>query len=213
MKRIRSLLFLALALGIGLYSLPSAALQFNYSTRLTLTDCDTADESGFNTGMTALCYDLTAQRDEIWNGSAWVAYLGAGSSSTSPAYMTIVDSAGDSAVDATANAVQTINAPVANTTSLGSAVTGTGAQTAIQGRSPATAMVIGSTSSGAGSATVYIQVSNDNTNFITACTVTLTLSTSVAVDGCGISVPWRYIRMNVNAISGTGAAVTGTLGG
>lgn len=100
MKRIRSLLFLALALGIGLYSLPSAALQFNYSTRLTLTDCDTADESGFNTGMTALCYDLTAQRDEIWNGSAWVAYLGAGSSSSSPAYVTPVDAGGTSmAVD------------------------------------------------------------------------------------------------------------------
>lgn len=32
---------------------------------------------------------------------------GAGSSSSSPAYMTIVDSAGDSAVDATANAVRT----------------------------------------------------------------------------------------------------------
>ncbi len=80
MKRIRSLLFLALALGIGLYSLPSAALQFNYSTRLTLTDCDDADEAGFNTGTTILCYDLTAGRDEIWNGSAWVAYQGGGSS-------------------------------------------------------------------------------------------------------------------------------------
>ncbi len=129
MKRIRSLLLLALALSIGLYSLPSAALQFNYSTRLTLTDCDTADEAGFNTGMTMLCYDLTAQREEIYNGSAWVAY-GAGSSSTSPAYMTIVDSAGDSAVDATANAVKVLSYVTENTYAPG-AVTVAGSTTEV----------------------------------------------------------------------------------
>ncbi len=80
LTRFRPLLLLAVAMLAGALALPAHALQFNYSTRLTLTDCNDADEAGFQSGLTMLCYDLTAGRDEIWNGSAWVAYQGGGSS-------------------------------------------------------------------------------------------------------------------------------------
>lgn len=83
LKRLRPLTLIAVALLAGALALPAHALQFNYSTRLTLTDCDDADEAGFNTGTTTLCYDLTAAREEIWNGSAWVAYQGGGAAITS----------------------------------------------------------------------------------------------------------------------------------
>ena len=80
LKRLRPLTLIAVALLAGALALPAHALQFNYSTRLTLTDCNDADEAGFQSGLTMLCYDLTAGREEIWNGSAWVAYQGGGSS-------------------------------------------------------------------------------------------------------------------------------------
>lgn len=83
LKRLRPLTLIAVALLAGALALPAHALQFNYSTRLTLTDCDDADEAGFNTGTTILCYDLTAGREEIYNGSAWVAYQGGGAAITS----------------------------------------------------------------------------------------------------------------------------------
>ena len=34
---------------------------------------------------------------------------------------------------------------------------------------------------------------------------------AASADGCGIAVPWLYVRMNVTAISGTGASVSGIL--
>lgn len=178
------------------------------------TNLGKAEDAGHNSGDTGVAVwgvrnDTTTTSLCGTNGD----YCPLGMTQYGGATVTIVTPAGDSAMDDTANAVQTINAPIANTSSLGSAVTGTGAQTAVQGRSPATAMVTGSVSASTGSATVLIQVSNDSTNFITACTITLSLTTSVSADGCGIQVPWRYIRMNISAISGTGAAVTGTLGG
>lgn len=107
------------------------------------------------------------------------------------------------------NSVTNRDEGIAGSLSLGSAVTSTGAQTAIRPRYPMTAFAIGSTSSGSGSATVVIEISNDRTNYITACTITLTLSTTVSADGCGIAIPWVWVRMNVTAISGTGASVSG----
>lgn len=103
--------------------------------------------------------------------------------------------------------------------SLGSAVTTTGAQTAIQlsrrsperPAAPLTAFVLGAVSSSTGSATIDIEVSNDGSTYITACTITLSLTTTTSADGCGIAIPWIYVRMNVTAISGTGAAVSGIL--
>lgn len=70
----------------------------------------------------------------------------------------------------------------------------------------------GSTSSGAGSATIDVEVSNDNTNWITQGTITLTLATTVSDDGFTTDAPWKYVRGNVTAISGTGAKVSLILG-
>lgn len=66
----------------------------------------------------------------------------------------------------------------------------------------------GTTSAGAGAATILIQGSLDGTNWITLATITLTLATTSSADGFASTAPWPYIRANVSAISGTGAAVT-----
>lgn len=97
-----------------------------------------------------------------------------------------------------------------------SAVTTTGAGSSSQlpssvsaGQSAkATFQGVGSTSSGAGSATIIVQVSNDDTNWLTAGTITLTLSTTASSDGFVMDAPWAFVRGNVTAISGTGAAAT-----
>jgi len=60
---------------------------------------------------------------------------------------------------------------------------------------------------GAVSATVLVQVSCDDTNWLDLLTITLSGTTSAA-DGDSAEAPWPYIRGNVSAISGTGAAVT-----
>lgn len=95
---------------------------------------------------------------------------------------------------------------------IGNNLTSTGAATARSFYQPSTVMVSGDTSSGTGSATVYVQVSNDGTNFVTACTITLALTTSVSSDGCAINAMWQHVRVNVNAISGTGASLDAWLG-
>jgi len=70
----------------------------------------------------------------------------------------------------------------------------------------------GTTSAGAGAATINIEVSNDGSNWVVAGTITLTLATTVTTttntDGFNINAGWKFIRGNVTAISGTGAAVT-----
>ena len=64
---------------------------------------------------------------------------------------------------------------------------------------------------GAVTATVVIEVSNNGTTFFEAGTVTLS-GTTVDADGFAINAKWAYTRTNVTAITGTGAAVTVTLG-
>lgn len=89
------------------------------------------------------------------------------------------------------------------TTGAGTAVTPSGSVRAFQ--------VYGTTSSGAGSATVLIEVSNDNSNYETLISFSLTLDTTVVAaggDGDSSVIPWKYVRVNVSAISGTGAAIT-----
>jgi hypothetical protein len=70
----------------------------------------------------------------------------------------------------------------------------------------------GATSSGAGAATILVQVSDaiapDTNDWMTLGTIGLTLSTTKAVDGFAATAPWRWIRGNVTAISGTGAEVS-----
>ena len=64
---------------------------------------------------------------------------------------------------------------------------------------------------GAVSATILVQVSNDGTNWLDLMTITLSGTTS-ATDGETAEAPWAFIRGNVSAISGTGAAATLLLG-
>lgn len=68
----------------------------------------------------------------------------------------------------------------------------------------------GQTSAGAGSATVTVEVCDQDVpvNWITMCTITLALTTATSTDGSTSNAPWRWVRGNVTAISGTGAAVT-----
>lgn len=93
------------------------------------------------------------------------------------------------------------------------AVTTTGAGSSKARQNPLSSVLgWGTTTAGAGSATVAIEVSNDGTNWVVAGTLSLTLATTVTTttntDGFNINADWAYIRANVTAISGTGAAVT-----
>lgn len=91
--------------------------------------------------------------------------------------------------------------------------TTTGAGTAIFKDSPlATFQVSGSVTASTGAAVVLIQFSNDNTNWITGGTVTLTLGTSTTTDGFTTNAPWKYVRANVQSISGTNASVSAVMG-
>lgn len=64
---------------------------------------------------------------------------------------------------------------------------------------------------GAVTATVLVQGSNDGTNFFTIATIPLSGTTS-ATDGAAIQAPYAWVRGNLSAVSGTGAAVTLTMG-
>ena len=62
---------------------------------------------------------------------------------------------------------------------------------------------------GAVTATVTIEVSNDGINAGTTVMGTITLNgTTVTADGfTSTSAPWKYVRANVTAVTGTGATV------
>ena len=95
------------------------------------------------------------------------------------------------------------------TLTLLSGATATGAGSTVEPETAARAFqASGLTSSGAGSATVLVQVSADGTNWMTLATITLTLTTSTSSDGLHSTTLWKYVRGNISAISGTGAAVT-----
>jgi len=65
-----------------------------------------------DTGTVACAWAVAENTIHTYNGTSWTTggpcSTGSGSSSTSPAYVTIVDSSGDSAVDATNNAVRVL---------------------------------------------------------------------------------------------------------
>lgn len=90
--------------------------------------------------------------------------------------------------------------------------TGAGAPVSRSQGSITSVFAWGTTSSGAGAATVNVEVSNDGAYWVVAGTFSLTLATTVTTgtntDGFNINASWKYIRANVTAISGTGAAVT-----
>lgn len=64
---------------------------------------------------------------------------------------------------------------------------------------------------GAISATVPIYVSHDNANWLPLATITLS-GTAAASDGFTAAGRWAYLRADVAAIAGTGAAVTVLMG-
>jgi hypothetical protein len=70
------------------------------------------------------------------------------------------------------------------------------------------------TGTGAVTATVDIEVSNDGTNWLDTVAGTITLSgTTTHSDGfTTTSAPWKYVRANVTAISGTSASVDVVMG-
>ena len=104
---------------------------------------------------------------------------------------------------------------IRNLTVEGTPATATGALPATYRDAPlATFQAYGTTTAGSGSVTVLIQGSNttDTNSFITLGTITLTLGTTLTSDGFVSNAPWKYVRANVSAISGTGANVTVLMG-
>jgi hypothetical protein len=84
--------------------------------------------------------------------------------------------------------------------------TTTGAGTTFDlGGTARTYYVYGSTTAGAGACAMKIEVSNNGASFALLATVSLTLSTTVSADGFASTAPWKYVRGNVDSISGTGA--------
>ena len=100
---------------------------------------------------------------------------------------------------------------------VGATATGAGTAVSVYNRGAYRAFqAYGLTKSGAGAATLLVQVSTVSTGpWMTACTIPLTLSTSLTLsttDGCTMSAAWPYVRGNVSALSGTGAAVSLDMG-
>jgi hypothetical protein len=94
--------------------------------------------------------------------------------------------------------------------------TGAGEKIALNGAKLLSFQAVGATSAGAGAATIEIEVSNtgrDN-EWLQLATgpISLTLSTTPATAAIILDEPWVYARGNCTAISGTGAAVTLTIG-
>lgn len=99
-------------------------------------------------------------------------------------------------------------------TTLLNQVTGTGAgvQFSPRGRQ-ASFKAYGKTTAGAGAATVKVQFSLDGSNWVDGATISLTLTNTGNVsDGLTTNTAWKYVRGNVTAISGTGAAVSLLMG-
>jgi hypothetical protein len=72
--------------------------------------------------------------------------------------------------------------------------------------------LFGTTSAGAGAASVKIQASNNGTVWEDIDTLSLTLSTTVDTDYFEMTAAWKFVRGNVDSISGTDAAVTLVMG-
>ena len=89
---------------------------------------------------------------------------------------------------------------------LGTGVTTTGAGTQIYKDSPYSTFHAVVAGTGTVYATISIEVSNDGTTWCSTPMGTITLSgTTSSADGFTSEAPWKYVRANVTAISGTGA--------
>ncbi len=92
---------------------------------------------------------------------------------------------------------------------LGTGVTSTGAGGWKYKDSPYSAFQATVVGTGAVTATVTIEVSNDAVYTVSTVLGTITLSgTTSSSDGFTSVAPWKYVRANVTALSGTGATVT-----
>jgi len=96
--------------------------------------------------------------------------------------------------------------------------TATGASSPIYKESPYGSFQGIITGTGTVSATINVQVTNEdatangtNSNWITMGTITLS-GTTTATDGFTTIAPWRWVRVNVTALSGTGAIVQAIMG-
>lgn len=79
-------------------------------------------------------------------------------------------------------------------------------------RQGATFHATGQTTAGAGQAVIDIEVSNDGVNWLPHDTILLTLSTVMGQAGIEMDASWLQVRGNLRSISGTGAAVSLTMG-
>lgn len=71
----------------------------------------------------------------------------------------------------------------------------------------------GETSSGAGASTIEVQVRNHaDAPWQTVDTLSLTLSTTTSSDYYELDAAWKFTRVNVATISGTGATVSVAIG-
>lgn len=95
-----------------------------------------------------------------------------------------------------------------------SEATGTGAGNWVYKDSPNATFQATVVGTGAVAATVEIQVSNDATYACSTVAGTITLSgTTSSSDGFTTqNSPWKYVRANVTAISGTNATLTANMG-
>lgn len=96
--------------------------------------------------------------------------------------------------------------------------TATGASSPIYKESPYSSFQAIINGTGTVGATIAIQVTNEDdtangikSNWITMSTITLS-GTTTATDGFTTIAPWRWVRCNVSAISGTGAIVQVIMG-
>jgi len=96
--------------------------------------------------------------------------------------------------------------------------TATGASSPIYKESPYSSFQGLIKGTGTVTATIAVQVTNEdatangtNSNWITMSTITLS-GTTTATDGFTTIAPWRWVRVNVTAISGTGATVQAIMG-
>lgn len=90
----------------------------------------------------------------------------------------------------------------------GSGVTSTGAGNFVYKDAPKATFQAIVSGTGAVTATVTIEYSNDGVNACSTVGGTITLSgTTSSTDGFTSDAPWKYVRANVTAVSGTGATV------
>lgn len=85
-----------------------------------------------------------------------------------------------------------------------------GVQQYVRKPAPGTTFQVFVVGSGAVSCTILFEVSLDGSHWITPGMATVTLSgTDVATDGFASNAPWKYVRPNISAVTGTVTVLMG----